>query len=131
MKGAYILILRLKKNSQIKIGSLGPINFQKGFYCYVGSALGKIGIKKRIERYEKLNQKRKGNKKWHIDYFLTNPNVSILGVLIFPSKKKIECKISKKLERGAEKVIPKFGSSDCKCKSHLYYFKSIGILNRI
>ena len=124
MQGSYALILKLKKDSEIKVGSLGKIKFKKGFYCYIGSALGKGGIEKRIGRYERLDKKKKGKIKWHIDYLLINPNISILSVFIFPSKRKIECKISKIFEKKADKSIKKFGSSDCKCNSHLHYFSS-------
>ena len=124
MQGSYALILKLKKDSEIKVGSLGKIKFKKGFYCYIGSALGKGGIEKRIGRYERLNKKKKGKIKWHIDYLLINPNISILSVFIFPSKRKIECNISKILEKKANKSIKNFGSSDCKCNSHLHYFNS-------
>jgi len=37
MKGIYILLIRISKNIQVKIGSLGKINFNKGIYAYVGS----------------------------------------------------------------------------------------------
>jgi len=44
MKGAYCLVIELKKNSSIKIGALGTIKFKKGLYCYVGSALNNRDI---------------------------------------------------------------------------------------
>ena len=124
MQGSYVLILKLKKNSEIKVGALGKIKFKKGFYCYIGSALGKGGIEKRIGRYERLNEKKKGRIKWHIDYLLINPNVSIYSILLFPSKRKIECRISKIFEKKADQSVRKFGSSDCRCNSHLHYFSS-------
>lgn len=40
MKGSYCLIINIKKDTEIKIGKkLGFINFKKGCYVYVGSAM--------------------------------------------------------------------------------------------
>lgn len=125
MKGAYVLILKLMKNSKIKIGKLGIMNFKKGYYCYVGSALGKsINLENRVRRHKKLIRNKIGKAKWHIDYFLKNLNVLLEGVILFPGKN--ECEISKFFEEHADKTISKFGSTDCrKCEGHFHYFKNI------
>ncbi len=121
MRGSYLLITRVKKDTKIKIGKLGRIKFLKGHYIYVGSAIGKkINIENRIKRH--LNRKKK--KKWHIDYLLENSNTLIDSIVIFPSKRKMECEISKAIEKNADFSIEKFGCSDCKCKSHLHHFKN-------
>jgi Uri superfamily endonuclease len=125
MKGTYVLVVKLKRYSKLKIGKLGYLHFPKGYYCYVGSALGKtINLEKRIKRYEKLNKEKSGKLKWHIDYFLVNPNSLIIDVIKVKAKKRIECMISDKLGRIADNSIPNFGCSDCDCKSHLHYFES-------
>jgi len=122
MKGAYVLMIRLKKNSNIKIGKLGEIHFPKGYYCYVGSAYGKtVNLENRTKRHKKLVEDKVGKLRWHIDYFLVNPNVSMVKTIFLNGKK--ECKISNKFERKANKTIRGFGSSDCKCKGHFHYFK--------
>jgi sugar fermentation stimulation protein A len=59
--------------------------------------------------------------KWHIDYF--RKEAKIVNIFAIPSRKKIECKIAWKILKRADSFIPKFGSSDCNCKSHLFYFK--------
>ncbi|GAH32305.1 unnamed protein product [marine sediment metagenome] len=124
MKGTYVLALQLKKDSRIKIGKLGILGFPKGNYCYVGSAFGKtVNLENRIKRHKKLNKSKKGKLKWHIDYFLTNPNVSVKKTFVF-NNKKIECKTSQMLERNAKMSVKKFGCSDCKCKSHFHYFNN-------
>ena len=123
MRGTYILVTYLGKDLKIKIGKLGIINFLKGYYCYVGSAFGKIvNLENRIKRHKRLNKEKKGNMKWHIDYFLISPNVSIKNIITF--NKKIECKISRVIEKKSNKTINGFGSNDCKCKSHLHYFRN-------
>lgn len=39
MKGCYCLIINLENPSKIKIGKLGRVDFKKGYYVYVGSAM--------------------------------------------------------------------------------------------
>ena len=122
MMGTYVLVAQLKKYSRMRIGKLGNLIFPKGYYCYVGSAFGKVmSLENRIKRHKKLDKDKKGKLKWHIDYFLTNPNASIKKIVTFNGKK-IECKISRMLEKHAQLPINGFGCSDCKCKSHFYYF---------
>lgn len=124
MRGTYILVMRLSKDSLIGIGKLGTVLFKKGYYCYVGSAFGKVvNLENRTGRHRKLNREKKGNLRWHIDYFLVKQGISIKRIVTF--YKRIECKVSQILEKSADKTIRGFGSSDCKCISHLHYFKSL------
>ena len=111
-KGGYILIVELDSERSIRAGSLGMNIFPEGFYAYFGSALG--GFKSRINRHLLVNKK----PKWHIDY-LTN-NARITQIIILKTERKLECILSQTL---LNKLcfIPKFGSSDCHCKSHLYF----------
>jgi Uri superfamily endonuclease len=129
MRGTYILVMYLTKDSRIKIGKLGIREFLKGYYCYVGSAFGKImNLENRIGRHKRLNKEKKGNLRWHIDYLLVKAKVSIKKVVTF--NKKIECKVSKHLERNSDRTFKGFGSSDCKCKGHLHYFKNLKVLKK-
>jgi sugar fermentation stimulation protein A len=125
MNGAYIVVLYLNSNKRIKVGSLGEIYFKKGFYCYVGSAIGKTKIEKRCERHLKKNKKLR----WHIDYL--REESSIVKIVAFGSKKKIECKIANRILRIADGYVEKFGSSDCKCVSHLFYFRNKKSLSKL
>jgi len=125
MNGAYILVMKLKSNKNIRVGSLGKLEFKKGFYCYVGSAIGNTTIENRCKRHLMKNKKMK----WHIDYL--RKEVEIVNIFVFPSRKKIECKIARKILKKADSFIPKFGSSDCNCKSHLFYFKDKKSLSKI
>jgi Uri superfamily endonuclease len=112
MKGCYILIIGLKKDSITSIGKIGDINFNKGYYIYVGSALN--GLTMRIKRHMKKQKKIH----WHIDYLLKN--AKILDIYYKESKIREECDIAKKLNKYL-KNIPGFGCSDCRCESHLFY----------
>ncbi len=102
-----------KDNSDIEIGSLGKIEFLRGIYAYVGSAMN--GLENRVGRH--LNKKNK--KFWHIDYFLGYPKVSIVQIYYKKSIKKDECKVAEKVSKYGEPVKG-FGCSDCKCQSHLF-----------
>lgn len=123
MKGSYVLVMKLDKDSKIRVGRLGPTVFRKGYYCYVGSALN--NLEKRVGRHMAKNKR----KKWHIDYFIDKSRV--MGVSLFPNGKRMECDLGRFLEYLSEGIVKGFGCSDCKCKSHLYFFKSnpLNILN--
>jgi len=112
MKGTYVLIIENKKNQEIKIGKLGTIFFKKGFYAYVGSAQN--GLKQRINRHIRSDKKYH----WHIDYLLKN--TKIVNIYYKEGEKKDECIFSNILDKFFV-FIPRFGCSDCKCNSHLYY----------
>jgi len=123
MKGSYILVMKLKKDLKIKIGSLGLIDFPMGYYCYVGSAVGStVNLENRIGRHKNLNRKKEGRCRWHVDYLLVNPNVSIVQTVIIENEKRMECEISRMLEKSASFSVRGFGCSDCNCKSHFHYF---------
>ena len=55
MKGTYILVIRLFEDSKIKIGSIGKLDFFKGYYLYLGSAMGNKGsttLENRVKRHK-------------------------------------------------------------------------------
>lgn len=115
MKGCYCLIIRLEKKSQIEIGKrLGKIDFEKGHYVYVGSAMNspEARIKRHLSDEKKLH--------WHVDYLLKQ---SKIVEIIYNESEKIECKLSQYISKKATGVKG-FGCSDCNCESHLYYFKN-------
>jgi len=103
----------------IKVGKLGIIDFHPGFYAYVGSAQN--NLEKRIERHLRVKKKIY----WHIDYLLEK--AEILNVFQVESIQKLECIIAEKLSKQFQSV-PKFGSSDCRCMSHLFYHDSRKVL---
>jgi len=121
MKGSYVLLIELGKDSTIKIGKLGDITFKKGFYAYVGSALN--GLEQRIERHKRSDKKMH----WHIDHLLKYAKIK--DAFYRESNKKEECQIANKF--GKLENISGFGCSDCKCKSHLFYGSKQDILKII
>lgn len=104
--------MELKDNVQIKIGKLGKMEFRKGHYAYVGSAMN--NLENRIRRH----LKRKKKLHWHIDWFLGKAEIK--DVVYFESSNKIECKVAETLTKRFES-IKGFGSSDCRCTSHLFF----------
>ncbi|NLV28438.1 MAG: DUF123 domain-containing protein [Methanomicrobiales archaeon] len=116
-KGVYILLL---ENEEIilQIGSLGRIIFQKGWHAYVGSALGPGGFA-RVKRHLLLHQEKNKKPRWHIDYLLLCQVFKLQSVYCIPTSNKIECLLAGKMQ-GAP--VQNFGSSDCNCISHLFYY---------
>lgn len=116
MKGSYILLIELEKDTQIEIGT-GKKNLEKGLYTYFGSAFGPGGLK-RIERHREVSRGERSVRHWHIDYLTGLENSKILEAVKFPERD-IECDLA---EEAGEKVEA-FGSTDCRCGSHLAYFR--------
>ncbi len=116
MKGSYCLIVEVNNEKAITIGKkLGKVTFKKGFYVYVGSAMNSLTA--RINRH--LSDEKKLH--WHIDYLLKNAEIT--DVIYTQSSEKVECDLSNYLSKKTV-GIKDFGCSDCKCESHLYYFKN-------
>ena len=114
--GSYLLLLELTEPQEITVGKLGHFSFPAGWYVYAGSALG--GLAQRVRRHLRGTSVRR----WHLDYLRAHAPVE--EVRIFPGKERRECKLAAALLtiRGAAIPIPRFGSSDCRCPSHLIYF---------
>ncbi len=118
--GLYCLVLRLARPARIAVGRLGRKRFPAGYYVYVGSA--RKGLSKRIARHLRA----KKNLQWHIDYL--RRRAEIIGVKTYPTGD--ECALNRRVAslRGAEAVVPRFGSSDCRCRAHLHHFAQMPAL---
>ncbi|MCK5674951.1 MAG: GIY-YIG nuclease family protein, partial [Spirochaetales bacterium] len=121
--GIYMVVIKLKESSTIPTGKLEYSEYRYGYYVYAGSA--KTNLSKRIKRH--LNSKKK-TFHWHIDYLTANAD-SIKAFGIYTDKF-TECDIAEGLKNTGGNGIPNFGSSDCNCSSHLYYFKENPVKNR-
>ena len=109
---SYVLFLKVRRNIKVTVGRLGKIKFSKGYYLYVGSA--KRGIESRLNRHI-LKDK---NLFWHVDYLLKSPYTVIDEVWVAQGKK--ECSVASLLKEHFD-FVERFGSSDCRCKSHLFF----------
>jgi sugar fermentation stimulation protein A len=114
----YHLLLRLRKERVLRVGRLGRIGFPAGYYVYTGSAMS--GLESRVARHRRRRKKLR----WHIDYLLRAAELT--EVVPVPTRRKIECRRNAGVLAlaGATIAAPGFGSSDCRCRSHLVHFAS-------
>ncbi len=147
-EGVYIMVLHLEHELDLEIGSKGMMHFNAGYYMYIGSA--KANLTKRIDRHKRKRKKMH----WHLDYFRSHCEM-IAGVPIrtsglpleswslthepYPSmpsmpdpdiEVSVECALADAVRAIAEWEVPKFGSSDCYCTSHLFGMKENPIHNK-
>jgi Uri superfamily endonuclease len=102
----------LDRDITTNVGRLGRLHLAKGMYAYVGSAQN--SLETRIRRHFKKEKR----KFWHIDYLLDSPETRIVKTYVSETQREQECTTAKKLSKMGNPVAG-FGSSDCKCKSHL------------
>jgi Uri superfamily endonuclease len=115
--GIYTLVLFLPQSSRMVVGSLGAIDFARGFYSYTGSAMGPGGLK-RVDRHIQVLEGIKTTRRWHIDYLL--PSTSLVEAFTTRTTLDHECCIAKAIGKRLQ-AVPRFGCSDCRCNSHLHY----------
>jgi len=113
--GSYQLRIAVHAQARIPIGAFGVCQFPAGKYVYTGSALN--GLEARVARHLRSEKKLH----WHIDYLLQHAEVT--GVDLFPGSGRRECQLNQSALSlpGAKIIVPGFGSSDCRCVSHLVY----------
>jgi sugar fermentation stimulation protein A len=111
----YHLVLHVDEPISIRVGRLGTFAFPAGWYVYTGSAMG--GLEARIARH----RRRRKTLYWHIDYLLTRAR--LMDVVVIPSEQRLECARNHEVLglTGASVIAPRFGASDCRCRSHLAY----------
>ena len=113
-KGAYILILRLRDPLRIRVGSLGVVEFDRGYYAYVGSAMGPGGVRARLCRHIRGREARR----WHIDYLREHADVAYY---LYTCEGPPERVIAERCRRLLEPGPRGFGSSDDPVNStHLF-----------
>ena len=118
LKGTYCLIICLRKDTSIEVGKRGSINFRRGYYVYVGSALN--SLESRLNRHLSRNKKLF----WHVDYLLNSSNAEIEEIVFAVDEGKWECVMAAEVSKEGVEVRG-FGCSDCKCSSHLFYFDEL------
>src|SRR5208337_3227365 len=64
LPGTYALLLSTASDAEIRVGRLGDMRLQSGFYVYVGSALGPGGVRARVNHHMRASPRHH----WHIDY---------------------------------------------------------------
>jgi len=123
VKGIYTIILRLENRAKRKIGALGSFRFPRGIYLYTGSACGtgSTSIEGRMSRHEG----RRRHNFWHIDHLLGAKSWKILAFVYSTTERSFECKANAHIREATQASFPVmgFGSSDCRCPSHLLYLE--------
>ncbi|WP_457754764.1 GIY-YIG nuclease family protein [Thermovibrio ammonificans] len=118
MKGSYCLIFRLTESTEVETKGGKRFTLEAGIYCYAGSAFGPGGVEARVSRHLRREKKLK----WHID-FVTTLRCFEPEVVAVLEGKRAECLIAGELSKLGEPVKG-FGSTDCKCPSHLIKLES-------
>lgn len=120
-RGTYALLVHVPYELALSVGELGAVSFKPGYYAYVGSALG--GLEARVGRH--LREEKKVH--WHIDHLLLHARA--VDVVAAESEERKECVVAGELAKILSSVRG-FGSSDCKCESHLFYSQDLHVLTR-
>ena len=108
----YQLVIEVARPLRCTVGRLGVFDFPAGRYLYTGSA--KRGLEARIARH----LRREKALRWHIDYLLAEPGVSVVRVV---RSRRGECALN---QAGPGRIaVLGFGASDCTagCGAHLMY----------
>ena len=128
LRGAYCLCIYITVDAEIDVGALGRIRFPQGRYIYVGSAMN--GLKARVCRHMNTSRGIYGAIHWHIDYLLKEPKVSIESIYIQETDRREECIIASAISE-LGKPVKGFGSSDCRCFSHLFMVEEFTFLTKM
>ncbi len=114
--GTYALVLHLQSEAEIPVGKLGLLCFSSGYYIYTGSALGGLDgrLKRHLRREKRLH--------WHIDYLLQSAVINEIWYAAGTTRQECGWNRMAAALPGAVPVMRGFGSSDCRCFSHLTYF---------
>lgn len=104
------MLIRIARSVSVEVGRFGTHTFPSGWYLYTGSAVR--NLEARVRRHLSAEK----TLRWHIDYLLAQPGVSIRAVQRFAEA---ECWLNQQVD--GEIVVAGFGASDCRagCGSHL------------
>ncbi len=118
LPGTYALLLYKGRAGRIRVGRLGTFQFPAGWYVYVGSARGPGGLRARLTHHWQPAR----SPHWHLD-FLRQQAVPI-EVGWKTGARRVECAWARMVGciPGAALAVERFGSSDCRCPTHLWYF---------
>lgn len=117
--GTYALILSSTTEALIRVGRLGDLLFQPGYYVYVGSAFGSGSVRARLAHHMLLAER----PHWHIDYL--RPHTKLEEIWFRYDRKSREHDWAKCFAGmpGASVPMAGFGASDCGCETHLFFLK--------
>jgi Uri superfamily endonuclease len=118
--GTYVLLLRCSSTRAVRVGGLGTLRLRPGWCVYVGSAYGPVGLRARIGHHRHRAQQ----PHWHTDYLRRYTRLECVWYACGVRQEHVwAAKIA--AMPGAAMVLPGFGSSDCRCATHLYWFVAL------
>jgi Uri superfamily endonuclease len=112
----YVVLTFVPRRTTVPVGALGPIELERGWYAYVGSAAR--GRQARVARHLATGKPLR----WHADYLFA----------AFPARRAWlvdgaagECELAGALATlpGAARLPRRFGAGDCRCAGHLVRFR--------
>ncbi len=118
LPGTYVLILQVAEARWVQVGRLGEFQIPPGWLAYVGSARGPGGLSARLAHHLRHPKPAR----WHIDFL--RPIARPTAIWWAAGTDRQECLWAAALAQmpGASRLIPGFGSSDCRCPAHLFHF---------
>ena len=116
--GTYALILRATSRQIVQVGRLGRLAMQPGFYVYVGSALGSGGLKARVGHHLRPVKRLH----WHIDYLRRETEWAAVWYAYGSVRQECAWAAAFSSLRGSTIPLRGFGSSDCRCPAHVFFF---------
>ena len=127
--GTYALLLACRNTGTVGIGRLGTLRLQSGCYVYVGSAFGPGGLAARIKHHRRITT----CPHWHMDYL--RAVCDLVEIWFTPARGRHEHSWARIMALMPDAEVPMrgFGSSDCDCRTHLFWFAhspSVGTFRR-
>ena len=118
--GTYVLMLHNPRPIRVAVGKRRQATLDEGCYLYVGSAFGPGGLDARLRRHQRGSRR----PHWHVDYL--RAVCTFVGAIVDRGGERREHRWAAELEAcGLCVAIAGFGSSDCRCGTHL--FRSAGV----
>ena len=114
--GTYAIVLRCSDRDRISIGRLGESLLRTGHYIYIGSAFGPGGIRARVIRHHRDEK----NRHWHIDYLKEHMPL-VEAWYTYDVERREHRWVEVMNGMNLAPYLKGFGSSDCRCYSHLFH----------
>jgi Uri superfamily endonuclease len=117
--GTYVVVLSPRATGIVRVGRLGRLRLQSGFYVYVGSAHAS-GARGRLRHHLELSSR----PHWHIDYLRRHTSLEEVWYCYDGISREHQWALCLGTQAGASIPLAGFGTSDCQCEPHLYFFRS-------
>lgn len=124
--GTYVVIYRSSTQQLVSIGKLGKLRAAHGYYLYLGSAFGPGGIAGRVARHLQSTARLH----WHIDYLKCALQPIEVGVAHDTKRREHAWANCLQASQGVTIPLPRFGASDCRCPTHLFFAQTQHDLKR-